>query len=404
MVQRVLVAALVLAALLCGPAAGALFGSGDGFDKDEETYKYFKVFIDVFHLTREYYVEEVKTDILAEGAIEGMVLHVDPYGSFIAQPESFTAEDPVLEAGRALGMVLGIKEGAPAVIRVFPGSPADQAGVRAGELLISIGDSSTASLSFADLYERLDCKAGMKIALNFITLDRSKLLDRELECAPYEIDTTVAWERLPDGLDLLRIPSLGDEARVADVAELLDGHADRDMGSPLVIDLRGNADGPAERGFRLADLFVADGATMGRLVASDSGEATPILAEDGRQFMASVIRVLVDRSTAGAAEVLAAVLREQAGAVLVGEQTFGRALAQRTIPLEEGGEIRISGGHYEIGDQLILGHGLSPDVVVEAPEPAGEAAEAEAVEQLPVEGADLWLEAVRGELAAPAGS
>ncbi len=291
---------------------------------------------------------------LADAAIDAMLAELDPTARYLpADDVSRLRGEPVVAA--SLGIEATTRPGArPLVVAPVAGGPAAAAGVRPGDAILAIDGEDPAGLTPAALALRLQGPPGREMRLR---------LGRDGG------ETTVTVPLRPvaapkpelihiDGAAVLRLPVFG-PATHARVLELLD----RPPAAGLVLDLRGNAVGPPEQAIAIADLLLARGT-----IATVRGRAQPprrMVAHKAERWAGVPMAALVDRGTAGAAEVLAAALRGNGRAVLVGEPTFGRALEHEMLPLPQGGGLLLSTAEFlGPGGEPITGRGLAPDIAV----------------------------------------
>ena len=376
-----------------------------------DTYlKYLKVFSEVLGLIRDTYVDEPNTDALMAGALEGVTDAMDPFSVYVpgaAVPGYVKA----LATGKSLsGLALLKERGATLVMSVEKGSPADAAGLKVGDLVAKLDGTSTRTTPLWEMQEALAGPPGTKVSLEVIRLgvpvqaafdlkpftppavSLSQVAETpETEAAP------VTGEALENGAapgtgagkkhaapappaptvpnppanpqgektaTVLRIPSFR-----ADTAEQVRGElgprgtAGRAPGSSeakLLIDLRGVSSGDPEQAYEVAKLFASGdlGAMLRRKQELRRFESSDTPVWQGR------LVVLVDRGTAGPAEVFASVLQQRAGAELVGERTLGYAGHRSTADLSTGSRLFFTDAFYAGPDKKPINESLKPDLLV----------------------------------------
>ena len=374
--------------------------------KEPDTFdsyvKYLKVFSEVFGLIRDTYVDEPKTDALMAGALEGVTDAMDPFTVYV--PASAVAGyQKALTAGKRLSGLSLLKErGATLVMAVEKGSPADAAGLKVGDLVSKLNDISTRNLPLWQMQEQLVAAPGTKIGMEIIRIGAPVQVTFELKpfVPPAVSVTEVADAALlpapkaaqagkaaakptagaasagappagsasvaaaappPPGTKtatVLRIPSFTPDT-AAQVREALaaPGRAGR---GKLIVDLRGVSSGDADVAYDVAKLFATGdlGALMQRKQELRGFTSNAAPAWTGR------LLVLVDRGTAGPAEILSSVLRQRAGAELLGEHTLGYAGHQGTADLSTGSRLYFTDAFYTGPDKRPLNEALKPDVAV----------------------------------------
>lgn len=392
---------------------GARGPHGERAESTEEdtfdTYlKYLKVFSEVLGLIRDTYVDEPNTDALMAGALEGVTDAMDPFSVYVPGP-AVPGYVKALATGKSLsGLALLKERGATVVMSVEKGSPADAAGLKPGDLVSKLDGTSTRTTPLWEMQEALAGPPGTKVTLEVIRLSAPVQANFDLKpFTPPAVSLTQVGEtpetaetanssETPDKTagtagaagrkhaapptpkaspndhgektektaTVLRIPSFR-----ADTAEQVRGElgargtAGRTPGSAeakLLIDLRGVSSGDPEQAYEVAKLFASGdlGAMLRRKQELRRFESSDTPVWQGR------LVVLVDRGTAGPAEVFAAVLHQRAGAELVGERTLGYAGHRSTADLSTGSRLFFTDAFYAGPDKKPINEPLKPDLLV----------------------------------------
>jgi carboxyl-terminal processing protease len=309
----------------------------------------------VFSLTRSNYVEPTESKVLLEGAYDGMSDALDPFSYYV--PASAVAAYRSLETSGAAGpgIVFARRGGYPYVVGPLPGSPAERAGVKAGDLIDSVDGKTLRNAPYWKVKSALEGPEGSSLELGLFRGGDEKKLTIPVTRGRFESPVpSPSWER--DAL-ILKIPSFT-PATAAAVKKQLDEAARRSIGVVL-LDLRGSIGGDAADAVPVAALFLGKGTVATIQSRKVAGKA---LDAQGEAVWKGRIVVLMDDSTAGPAEVLAAALRDRAKATTVGETTVGMGIVQRGVPTEEGGLLYMTVGRYvSPSGQVLGGKGLSPD-------------------------------------------
>jgi carboxyl-terminal processing protease len=354
-----------------------------------ETYlKYLKVFSEVLGLIRDTYVDEPNTDSLMGGALEGVTDAMDPFSLYVPAP-AVSGYVKALATGKSLsGLALLKERGATLVMSVEKGSPADVAGLKVGDLVAKLNGNSTRTMPLWQMQEELAGTPGAKISLEVIRLGLPVQASFELkQFTPPAVSVSEAGENgaNPTGapakpanpsnpsnpsniagrkpsqektVTVLRIPSFTAET-AAQVHGALGPRGQAGNGK-LVVDLRGVSSGDPEAAYEVAKLFASGdlGALVRRKQELRSFDATGTPVWQGR------LVVLVDRGTAGPAEVFASVVRQRVAAELVGERTLGYAGHQATADLSTGSRLFFTDAFYTGPDKKPINESLKPDLLV----------------------------------------
>lgn len=345
---------LLSTALVLPLLAGSLFGASADEDEagGDSLYKYLAVFTDTLGLVNRAYVEETDVDQLMGAALDGVTDALDPRAVYVPADavESYLAARTV--GPNHSGLVLLRERGMIYVLSVLPDSPAEEAGIQRGDLIAEIQGRSTRTLPMWQMQRILAGAPGAEVDLHLVRF--AETIDASLTLRPFKVSGTAVEEH--DGVPVLSIPAIAPET-VAVVRELISGLGDREE---LIIDLRGVADGDVRAAYELAGFF-AEG-ELGTLAGRD--EAIETFRADGAPFWQGRLLVLTDRATLGAAEVLATVLRQKAGAELVGGRTFGHAGRESMVELSTGAVLLLSDAFYTGPDLAPIDEPLEPDVRV----------------------------------------
>ncbi len=332
-------------------------------DGSDSLYKYLSVFAEVFSLVNRAYVDPLDPENLMTGAFEGAVDALDPFSIYIP-PDEVEAYEATLAVGKSHSGIVVLKErGVAYAVAVEEGSPAAKANIEAGNILSAIQGQRTRQTPLFEIQSILAGAAGTEIEVESIQpRGRKKTLTFEL--GSYEPPAVELEVRR--GIGVLRLPSIQSNTPTSvesslrtliDDSDSLPELTERDK---LVVDLRGVAGGDPEAAYKVAGFFAKGelGALTSRendLATFDGGDSS---IWEGR------IAVLLDRSTQGAAEVLASVLKQSAGATLVGERSFGHSGRQKLLELSNGGRLQVTDAFFTGPDRQPINTALEPDVKI----------------------------------------
>jgi carboxyl-terminal processing protease len=341
-----LLAATLLRAADTNPAAKS---------EDDSLYKYLAVFSETLGLVRQAYVDEPDMDILMAGALDGTTDALDPFSIYVPASE-ITAYMRASTVGlRHTGLTLLKERGIAYVVGVEKGSPADVAGIKAGDIVAKVANRNTRTMPLWEIQELLAGQPGTKLQMELIRVGET--VKAAMDLKPFDAPPVSLSE--VEGVAVLRVPTF-DEKTAADVRDALSRNAGK-IKDKLVIDVRGVSSGNPEAAYATAKLF-ANG-DLGALKRR-AEELQSFRGEDRPAWQGKMV-VLVDRGTLGAAEVFATVLRQKEVAELVGERTFGHAGRQGSAELSTGGRLLFTEAFYTGPDKKPLNEGLKPDLLVD---------------------------------------
>lgn len=317
-----------------------------------------------YALEEDYYGDLPSPLIRTYGAIRGALAELnDPYTIFL-EPQPTSAErDRLAGAYGGIGVDLWYDSNGAVVLSPYPDSPAAAAGVQAGDILLQIDHETITGLSLDDIQARLRGEVGSQVTL---TLYRPPTPSFDLTITRAEIRVpSVSYRLLEQAptIGYLHINSF--TARTAEeteeaLAALMDGGATR-----LVLDLRDNGGGLIQPARDVADLFLDEGVLMFETRRSVPEEV--FYSRDGGPAVDLPLVVLVNGSTASAAEIVAGAMQARGRAPLIGEPTYGKGSVQLIFVLSNGSSLHVTAALWLLPDhQPITVDGLMPDIAVSA--------------------------------------
>jgi carboxyl-terminal processing protease len=337
---------------------GGLLGKSES-SKSDKAYRDLNVYMEVLDRIKSDYVTDPDLKKVTDGAIRGLLEALDPYSTYFT-PQQYQdyLKHPDPGPGR-VGLFISKRGGYVTVISVLPGGPADKAGVKAGDLLDEINNLPPRELSVVQIDRMLAGPTGSTLTLSLVSEARSEphpvTLTREVLSYP-----SVVSKMLEDGAGYLRV-SYFNKGQAREIgAKLKDLTAQG--ASKIVLDLRDCAGGEVEEATQTAGLFIDKG-----LVAYVSGQRYPrqdIQVQPATAVSKLPLAVLINQSTAGAAELVAsAVLNNRRGDV-VGTRSWGDGVVEKLIPVGDGSALLLSVAKYYGPDgKTIQDNGITPSVI-----------------------------------------
>ncbi len=350
-----LAVALVSTALIAYIAVGSLLGRVLG----DTSYGQLSIFGEVVRLVIDSYVEPVNLDRAMAGARQGMSDALDGDSAYL-EPEEFKLyQQAPKDADAEVGLVLTRRFAFVMVVSPRPGSPAEKAGLRPGDLVKSVDDKHTRQMPAVVAERLLRGAPGSSVKLGILRagadpFDVTLVRERIVPSAP-------TGKLLGDGVGYVKVadftPTTAEDVRTQ-VEALKKGGARN-----FVLDLRSAAWGAPAEAAKVAEIFL-HGGPVAKLVGRRQAEQL-LQADASRQAWSGPLVALVGNGTAGPGEIVAAALSEADRAKLVGEHTFGRAGVTQPVPLPEGGLLLTTAKYVSPKGAAIHGEGLKPTVPVE---------------------------------------
>jgi carboxyl-terminal processing protease len=327
-------------------------------------YKQLEKFSKILQFVESQYVDSVPSSTLVESSIGGLLSDLDPHSSYL--PPDLFREMQNETSGRFGGVGIEISVQGKQLIVVAPidESPADKAGVKAGDRLVKIEGAATKEMSVDEAASRLRGKPGSKVKVTFLRNGKDNL-DFTLVRETIKMKS-VKSIALPNNILYLRISSFT-KSTAEDLAKAISRMEKKTIG--IILDLRNNPGGLLNQAVRAANLFLEDGPivyTIGR----DRNQKDIAYAQKGMKLTDLPIVVLVSSSTASASEILAGALQDYGRAVIAGQRTFGKGSVQTILPLGDGSGIKVTiARYYTPAGRSIQAKGISPDVSLLAADP-----------------------------------
>ena len=358
-------------------------------DRKASVYEQLDLFGDIFERIRGQYVEEVDESELIEAAINGMLTSLDPHSSYLSPDDAAAMRVQTRGEFGGLGIEVTQEEGFVKVVSPIDGTPADDAGLEAGDFITHVNGESILGLTLDEAVEMMRGPVGSEIVIT---------IAREGEPEPFDVslirDTiklTAVRSRIVGDTVILRLTTFSDQTFPSmrdQLKEKVEEHGGMDAVNGFVIDLRNNPGGLLTQAVRVSDAFL----DSGEIVSTRGREP-----EDGDRFNAELgdlaegkpIVVLINGGSASASEIVAGALQDHRRAIVVGTKSFGKGSVQTVMPLRGDGAMRLTTArYYTPSGRSIQALGVSPDIIVEQP-PRREATEEEEAQRNSRTEADL---------------
>ncbi len=324
-----------------------------------------RTFTEVFAKIKNDYVEPIDDKTLLENAIRGMLSGLDPHSAYLV-PDDYKA----LQAGTSgefggLGIEVGMEDGFVKVISPIDDTPAQRAGVQAGDLIIRLDETPVKGMTLSDAVKIMRGKPGTDITLTIVREGESRPLKITITRDIIRV-TSVKSELLEDGYGYVRITTFqtrtGESLRNA-VVKLREDSGGQLKG--LVLDLRNNPGGVLSAAVSVSDAFLKKGLivyTEGRLPDAQ----LRFSAKPNDVLNGAPIVVLVNGGSASASEIVAGALQDHRRAVIMGERTFGKGSVQTILPMDNGSALKLTTARYftPLGTS-IQAEGIVPDIPLE---------------------------------------
>ncbi|MDH3870918.1 MAG: S41 family peptidase [Gammaproteobacteria bacterium] len=362
--------------LVTGLVLGVLVSIGHGVFAERDTaaatlpVEELRTFSDVFGRIKNDYVESVEDKELLENAIRGMLTGLDPHSAYLDIDQFKELQVGTTGQFGGLGIEVGMENGFVKVIAPIDDTPAQRAGIKAGDLIIRLDDSPVKGMTLSDAVKVMRGKPGTDIELTIVRDGLDKPLQVTITRDIIKVKS-VKSRILEPGYGYLRISQF--QSKTADylvdaIAKLRKDNAGKLTG--VVLDLRNNPGGVLNGAVAVSDAFLTKGLivyTEGRIADSSLRfNATADDVVDGAPMV-----VLVNQGSASASEIVAGALQDHKRAIIIGSRTFGKGSVQTILPLSGGTALKLTTArYYTPSGRSIQAEGIIPDIELETLEVA----------------------------------
>ncbi|MEE4121410.1 MAG: S41 family peptidase [Paracoccaceae bacterium] len=378
-------------AALGGTLAGAVIATqvagpliAQEADRNASVYEQLDLFGDIFERIRAQYVEEVDEAELIEAAIDGMLTSLDPHSSYLSPQDADDMRVQTRGEFGGLGIEVTQEEGFVKVVSPIDDTPADEAGIEAGDFITHVDGESVLGLTLDEAVEMMRGPVGSEIVITVVRDSVENPFD--VTIVRDTIKLTAVRTRTQGETVVLRVTTFNDQTYPnleEGLAEAIAEKGGIDAVNGIVLDLRNNPGGLLTQAIKVADAFLDKGeivSTRGRNPQDgDRYNATPGDLAEGKPIV-----VLINGGSASASEIVAGALQDHRRAVVIGTQSFGKGSVQTVMPLRSDGAMRLTTArYYTPSGRSIQALGVSPDIVVEQPPRTPEIEEDDEASNLP---------------------
>ena len=329
-------------------------------DSDDGAYRQLGVYSEVLSRIQSEYVEQPNIPAVTDGALHGLLESLDANSSYLTPDEYKKFKALKVEGKANVGATISKRLGYAAVVSVIPGGPADKAGLEGGDIIEAIEGKSTREMSLAVIDNEMTGEPGSNINISVVRPRKAEpvklTITRNTVTIPAVTDQT-----LDNNIGYIKVDALttGKAQEIANKVKALQTHgADR-----LILDLRDCSAGDEKEGVAVANLFLTHG-----VITYLQGQRYPkevFNADQAKAITGLPLVVLVNRDTAGAAEIVAAAILGNARGDVLGDKTFGIGSVQKIIDVPDGSALILSIAKYYTPDgKAIQDTGITPNITV----------------------------------------
>ena len=326
----------------------------------DKLYQKLDLFSDVLDTLKKEYVDDVKQDEVIDSAINGMLQSLDPYSSYMS-PEAFQnmSRDTKGEFG-GLGIEITMESGLVKIITPIEGTPADKAGVQAGDYIVKIEDKQVKGMTLLDAVKLMRGKVGTSLEITVRRPEVESEIKFNITRAIIKIREVSA--EVKNNIGYIRLRAFNEQSHNQLIKQLkkisnkkIDGY---------ILDLRNNPGGLLSQAIKITETFL-DGGEIVSTRGRDKNDIRIFNAKKGDKINNKPLIVLINQGSASASEIVSGALKDHKRAILLGEKSFGKGSVQSIIPLKNRGGLRLTTAKYYLpSGESIHEKGVEPDITV----------------------------------------
>lgn len=310
-----------------------------------------------------YFLEEVTDEELQDGVYRGIMSALgDPYTEYYTAEELNSIMEQTQGVYYGIGAYVSLDNttGLPKISGTITGSPAEEADLRANDLIYEVNGQMTYGLSLTEVVALIKGPEGTEVTLTIVREDAADYLDFTLTRKKVEA-STVELTMLEDGMAYIQISEF-DDVSIDQFADALATARGSGM-EGMILDLRGNPGGSLTAVVDMARMILPEGMVV--YTEDKAGNRTEYTCEGDRRLEVPLV-VLVDMNSASASEIMAGAIKDYGIGTLVGTTTFGKGIVQQIMPFRDGSAVKITvSAYYTPNGNNIHGTGIEPDVLCE---------------------------------------
>ena len=327
------------------------------------SFKELQLFADTFDAIRRGYVEEVTDAELFEMAVKGMLTNLDPHSAYLTDDDYENLQESTDGQFTGLGIEIGYRGGFIAIVTPIDGSPAIEAGLQAGDVILKIDGVSTQGMSTSESSTYMRGAKGTEVTLEIGRAGESQPFDVVVTRGVIEVPS-VRTRELDDGYWVIRVSRFQRDSG-AEVTAALESALSEGEVRGIVLDIRNNPGGVMNASVEMAGNFL-DGGLVVYTQGRHPDSVNTFNAEAGEVIPGVPLVVLVNGGSASASEIVAGALQDRGRGVIMGTQSFGKGSVQTVLPVSESKALKLTTSlYYTPSGRSIQQDGIVPDVVVE---------------------------------------
>jgi carboxyl-terminal processing protease len=348
---------LIVLLCLLRAAAGA-----DNGKQENNLYKNLETFANVLTLIQEYYVDEVDSAKVINGAINGMLGSLDPHSAYMTPEDFKDLEEETSGSFTGIGIEISIRDGVLTAVAPIEGGPADKKGIKSGDQILRINGELTKTMTLMEAVKKLRGERGAPVTITVHRQDWKEPRDVSMIREAIPLLSVKAMELEP-GFAVIRVSNF-QASTTKDLQGALKNLKKKQNLQGLILDLRNNPGGLLDQAVKVADLFLDKGVIVSTRGRQKNDQMVFEAHQNDAQNVFPMV-VLVNGGSASGSEIVAGALQDHKRALILGSTTFGKGSVQTILPLPEGAGLRLTTAkYYTPSGASIQATGIKPDMAV----------------------------------------
>jgi carboxyl-terminal processing protease len=355
---------LVIAAFLLSFICPEAISAKQEVKQEQDIYEQIELFTDAVSAVEMDYVEEVPPKDMVYGALKGLLSSLDPHSQFL-EPDVYE-EMKVETTGEfgGIGIEITIKDELLTIISPIDDTPADRAGIKAGDRIVKINDEVTRDITLFEAVKKLRGKPGTTVDLTIMREKENRFLEVTIKRDIIKIKSIKDAKIVDDGIGYIRLSEF-QEKTPRDLDKAINDLRKQGMDS-LILDLRNNPGGLLNIAIDVAEKFIPQGEMIVQTKGRIKGQNLEFRSKRGKKYLDMPLVIMINDGSASGSEIVAGAIQDLKRGVVLGTKSFGKGSVQTIIPLRDGSALRLTTSKYFTpSERVIHGEGIEPDVIVE---------------------------------------